>query len=98
MELPKRITVGETVYTVKEVDTLCGICGYVDYDDAEICVARKSGYTKRAYKQEVIDDTFWHELVHAILYEMKHKLYNNDAFVSAFANILTKAVNSAEFK
>lgn len=97
MKLPKRITVGKTVYAVEEVDTLRGLCGYVDYNDAEICVARRSSYTKRAYKQEAVDDTFWHELVHAILYEMGHKLYRDDTFVSKFANLLTKAINSAEF-
>jgi predicted heme/steroid binding protein len=43
-----------------------------------------------------VDDTFWHELTHAILYDMGHDLSSNERFVSAFANRLCDAVNSAK--
>ncbi len=42
-------------------------------------------------------DTFWHELTHAILFEMKHPYYRNEMFVARFASHLTQAIESAEF-
>jgi hypothetical protein len=45
-----------------------------------------------------INESFWHELVHAILYDMdEHKLNRNEAFVTAFAKRLSEAVDSAAF-
>jgi hypothetical protein len=46
----------------------------------------------------MMTDTFWHELVHAILNDMGEDLLNNnEKFVTGFANRLTKAIQSARF-
>jgi hypothetical protein len=43
-----------------------------------------------------MQETFWHELTHAVLYEMDHPLYRSEVFVTRFAQLLNKAINSAE--
>jgi hypothetical protein len=48
------------------------------------------------FEQEEIDDTFWHELTHIILQDMGNDLTDNENFVTAFANRLTQAVNTAK--
>jgi len=46
----------------------------------------------------MMTDTFWHELVHAILNDMGRNTLNADEqFVTGFANRLTKAIQSARF-
>lgn len=87
------------MYSVSQPPTLRprGIMGEVDYAARIIKVSSHSSRTGKAFKQEDVDDTFWHELTHAILYEMDSSLYNNEAFVGQFASMLTKAINSAKF-
>ena len=97
MEYPTTLTIGKHVYTVKHSDTIPGVCGYVDYRSKHINLAKRSSYTQRSYKRETMDDTFWHEVTHAILYEMGSKLFRNEKFVTQFSGLLTKAINSARF-
>lgn len=52
-------------------------------------------YTKNR-SEEAVSETFWHEMTHAVLYEMKHKLYNDEKFVTQFAKLLNEAINSAK--
>lgn len=87
------------MYSISQLRTLRpkGIMGEVDYNAHTIKVSQYSSRTGKAFKQEELDDTFWHELTHAILYEMDSSLYDNEAFVSRFSSLLTKAINSAEF-
>jgi hypothetical protein len=45
-----------------------------------------------------VQDSFWHELVHAILYDMeRHNLNRDESFVIGFASRLSKAIDSARF-
>lgn len=97
MEYPKSLKVGKHLYEVKRVDTIPGSHGYVNYTYKYITLAERSSRTGCSYKREECDDTFWHELTHAILYEMGHKLYTNEKFVTQFSGLLTKAINSARF-
>jgi len=43
-----------------------------------------------------MQETFWHELTHAILYEMDHPLYRNEQFVTKFSTLLNRAINTAK--
>jgi hypothetical protein len=48
--------------------------------------------------KEELADTFWHEVVHAILEDMgQYELNKNEAFVTQFANRLTVAIKTAKF-
>lgn len=44
-----------------------------------------------------INETFWHELTHAVLYQMKDKHHSDEAFVTKFSHLLSKAIDSARF-
>lgn len=69
----------------------------VDYRAGTITLGKQSRITNRSYRTEEMDDSFWHELTHAILHEMGSGLYRDEKFVTKFANLLTKAINSARF-
>lgn len=41
--------------------------------------------------------TFYHELVHAILFEVDESLYTNETFINAFSGLLHQALSTAEY-
>jgi hypothetical protein len=47
--------------------------------------------------EKVMQETFWHELTHAILHEMDHPLFRSEVFVTQFAKLLSQSINSARF-
>jgi len=62
-------------------------------------IAQRSNISGKKFKPEQIMDSFWHEVVHAILVDMEeYELNRNERFVTAFANRLTKAIKSARFE
>ena len=99
MDLPKKLKVGDRWYSVEIVETMQrrAQMGCVYYGTGEIEVAVKSNTTNKPYTKAEVSDTFWHELTHAILYDMGSTLYKNEKFVTRFANRLSKAINTARF-
>jgi len=97
MQIPRRISVGRKTYEITRPQTIQDPAAmgrtYFDENRIEIAKFDNQGNT---FEQEEIDDTFWHELTHAILYDMGHDLCDNERFVIAFANRLSSAVNSAK--
>jgi hypothetical protein len=100
MDLPKKLKVGDRWYSVEIVETMQrrAQMGCVYYGTGEIEVAVKSNTTNKPYTKAEVSDTFWHELTHAILYDMGSSLYKDEKFVTRFANRLAKAINTARFK
>jgi predicted SprT family Zn-dependent metalloprotease len=100
LQLPKKVKVGDRWYSVEIVETMQrkAQMGCVYYGNGEIEVAAKCNVTNSKYTNDEIKDTFWHELTHAILYDMGSHLYNNEKFVTRFANRLATAIKSAKFK
>lgn len=99
--LPRRIRVGSRQYTIDVVETMLnkGDMARVFYDKRQIQIATKSARTGRRYARKELNDSFWHELVHAILYDMdEHTLNRNERFVTEFAKRLADAVDSARFE
>ena len=98
--IPIRIRVGTKLYSVDVVESMRRKrdMGRTYYGENRIEVGTFSNVTGRKYTQDEIDDTFWHEIVHAILYEMGHRLYDDEKFVTEFAGHLAKAIKSAKFK
>lgn len=98
--IPIRIRVGTKMYSVDVVESMRRkhTMGRTYYDMERIEIAKRSNATGREYSNDEIDDTFWHELTHAILYDMNNPLYNNEKFVTEFAGHLAKAIKSAKFK
>ena len=100
MDLPRKLKVGDRWYSVEIVETMQrrAQMGCVYYGTGEIEVAVKSNTTNKPYTKAEVSDTFWHELTHAILYDMGSSLYKNERFVTRFANRLATAIKSAKFK
>ncbi len=100
LQLPKKLKVGERWYSVEIVETMerRAQMGHVYYGTGAIEVALKSNVTNKPYSMDEVSDTFWHELTHAILYDMGHRLHKDEQFVTRFANRLAKAIKTAKFK
>ena len=98
MKIPKQVTVGNKTYTILTPQKIHNppSLGRVYYDSKLIHLAKLDPFGTPLESEE-IDDVFWHELTHAILHDMGHDLCDNERFVTAFANRLTNAVNSAKF-
>ena len=99
MKIPKTITVGDTEYSVQQIKQMRrkGTMGNVDYNKSTITVATHSNLRGVRFKSEEVSDTFWHELTHAILKDMRSDLEANEKFVTAFSERLNKAILSARF-
>jgi len=101
VELPRKIRVGKKMYTIDILETMLqnGDMARVYYDRNRIELGQRSNTTGRRYSRSEMNDSFWHELVHAILYDMdEHKLNKNERFVTEFAKRLSEAINSARFE
>jgi hypothetical protein len=98
MHIPKEFKISNKRYTVDFVRHTQpkGTMGEVVYALRKISIATHSGLNNRSFKQEEMDDTFWHEVTHAILKDMGHNLWNNERFVTRFANRLSEVVNTAK--
>jgi hypothetical protein len=99
LTLPKKVKVGERWYSVEVVEALRnkGEMGRVYYDKGVIELGRRTHHGI-PLKLSALNETFWHELVHVILYEMgEHKLNDRERFVEDFAERLAQAINTAGF-
>lgn len=98
--IPRRMRIGKNLYSIEVVTALVEkkSMGRVYYPQQTIKLGRTSNVTGRRFRNEEIQDTFWHEVIHAILHDMGcHTLNNNEKFVTRFANRLTRGINSAQF-
>jgi hypothetical protein len=92
-KLPRKIKVGDKWYSVEIAETLNrrGHIGEIDYDAQRIRIVTK--------RYPLMQETFWHELTHAILEGMgEHRLNNNEPFVEEFSSRLYRAIKSARFQ
>ena len=98
MQTPKKFKLSNHTFTVRMVDTMPGRghMGEVDHAKRTVTIATLSNLTGRSFKTEEVTDTFWHEVTHAILHDMNHRLWNNEKFVTRFANRLNEIINTAE--
>lgn len=100
MMIPKTIKIGKTKYPVLQPEMMlppdhfghvvCGKHIKVAYSWVE------NNRTKHRSEHQR-SETFWHEVTHAILYDMGHKLESNEKFVTAFSQRLNDAIRSAKF-
>lgn len=101
LELPRSIRVGKKRYSIDIVETMLqrGDMARVHYDRRKIEIGQRSNKTGRKFTEDQMGDSFWHELTHAILHDMgRHRLNEDEAFVTEFANRLYNAVKSARFE
>jgi hypothetical protein len=98
--LPRLIRVGNKRYSIEVIEALLDKqqLGRIQYGEQRIQIGLRNGVTNRKRNAADVRDSFWHELVHAILYDMgRHNLNRDEAFVIAFASRLSKAIDSARF-
>lgn len=93
MTLPQRFTLGKHKYTVRPMRRLkAGVFGTV-YPTLRVVAYQTEG---RSPKQRA--ETFWHEVTHAILHDMKDPRWADEVFVSAFSKRLAQVVRTAEME
>jgi len=70
--------------------------GHIQYGTRLIRVTTETRQGRQRTPQ-AISQILWHEMTHAILEDMGHRLVSNELFVEAFSQRLSKAIDSAEF-
>ena len=99
LRLPKKIRVGTRWYSVEVVEAMQNKSemGRIHYDKRTIELAKSTHHGVR-FRLSALEETFWHELTHAILHDMgEHQLNNRESFVEEFARRLAKAIQTARF-
>ena len=100
MILPTEMTIGTrklSIQMLRQMPTK-GVMGTVYYNTGAIHLATHSNTTNGRYSPSRLQETFWHEITHAVLHDMGSPLFTNEKFVTAFSQRLSKAINSAKFK
>lgn len=96
-KIPSHLTVGGqflNVISEEYVDELCGICSL---PEGWIKIADKLTPTRIQSESSKVN-TFYHELIHAILDTMgRTDLSQDETFVNCFAGFLTEAMKNAYF-
>lgn len=99
LTLPKTLKVGDKWYSVDVVETMRrkSEIGRVNYVTRKIEVAKRTHHGI-PFKLAALEETFWHELTHAILHDMgEHELNNRENFVEEFSMRLARAIKTARF-
>lgn len=100
MKIPRQVTIGKTKIKIDQPVSLmvrgtpCHGC--FDRADNSIDVA-KQDVRGNKYGKDERSETFWHEITHAILHDMKNQLSYNEKFVTAFSQRLDQAIKTAKF-
>ena len=88
--IPTRVTVGTRHYWIHQKPRKNGLHGRIYLGTRAIVIHNN--------EDKAVDrNTFWHELTHAILFEMGHDLVRDEVFVTEFADKLSGAIDSAKF-
>ena len=96
MKLPKIIAVGDKKYTVINTTTKEPyVLGSISYTNCTITVSTKTPQRVVPKAEQAV--VFWHEVVHAILHDIKPKLNKDERFVEEFAERLQQVTTSARF-
>jgi len=101
MQIPKKVKVGDKWYSVEVVEAMVekNLMGKVYYPEQKIKIGLASTQTGKKFAPTDVNDTFWHELVHAILDDMGYDTLNrSERFVTGFAKRLNKAIETARFE
>jgi hypothetical protein len=80
-QLPASIKIGRKTYEVELVNALSRDCNGCIYFEEKVIKILRTGKRK-------MHEVFWHEVLHAILHDMRRHDLNNEAFVKAFCKRL----------
>lgn len=95
MIIPKTLEIGPVRYDVRVTYTPDSPrVGYITYAMQDLWINRCDGRGGMR-TPKAMAGTFWHEVTHGILHDMKHPLRDDEKFVSAFSKRLLQVVYSA---
>ena len=100
MRIPKEVTIGKTKVKINQPVSLmvgdqpCRGCFCRKGNEIDVAKKDVKGYT---FSKAERSETFWHEITHAILHDMKNKLSYDEKFVVAFSQRLDQAIKTARF-
>ena len=101
MKIPKEVVIGNTPHLVCTKNSVVyknAVCrGFFNEDEYTITIAKGNPLRGYTYDTEERANTFWHELTHAILYDMGNKLTHDEKFVTEFSDRLDQAIKTAKF-
>lgn len=99
MKIPKSFKVGKTRYRVVPipVDDFPSSVGSVSYSAGVVTIAQRHNVTGRKQSPKQQRHTFWHETVHAMLYDMGSRKHADEVFVDALAKRICGVIDSARF-
>ena len=95
--IPKAFTLGGVEHVVEIQQVLGYEQDFGQYDPVQKVIQIAQTSRGRGVPQSSQQQTFLHELVHAILNTMrKDDLYDDESFVNTFASFLNEAINTME--
>jgi hypothetical protein len=89
--IPTRVTIGKRHYWIHQKPRKKGLHGRIYFGTRAIVIHNNPD-------KAVDRNTFWHEITHAILFEMGTSQFRDERFVTEFADKLSGAIDSAIFK
>lgn len=94
--IPKKFTLGGVEYEVVIQNTVGDNCDFGQWDSVgKIKIAEMVGPDKVTQSRQ--RQTFWHELTHAVLGQMrKDDLNDDESFVNTFSSFLSGAIDTME--
>jgi len=88
VRIPKEFQLGGTTWQVVQEPLLPGCLGATHSQEAKVQILK-------TLDKQIKEQTFCHELVHAILYSMgKPNSEHDEVFIDGFATFLHQALNS----
>lgn len=95
--IPKTFTLGGVEHVVEIQQAIKYEQDFGQYDPIRKAIQIAQTCSGRGVPQSFQQQTFLHELVHAILNTMrKDDLYDDKSFVNTFASFLNEAINTME--
>lgn len=86
------IHIGRTKYSLNTITSFPdGRLGEIDYQRRYITLATHA-FNGSRFALDEREQAFWHEIVHAVLRDMRNKLEQDERFVDRFADRLTQVI------
>lgn len=97
--IPTSIRIGKTHYRVEFPDHMPNpiVTGNIAFGSRTIKVASRTGKPLRKRTSKAMTTTFWHEVVHGILYDMGSRKNSDEVFVDGIAKRIVQVIHSAKF-
>lgn len=102
IDIPLSFKVGMRRYKIVEAHSIksargMSLMGQVNYENCTVTIATHNAKSNRKYNKGEIANSFLHEMVHAILFDMNHRLNTDERFVCDFSDRLQEALESFKY-